>query len=58
MPKIHPVDPSGYFAFFIPDGSLRVAIQRCCIARIGWEWTILGPEYFITSLILAFISGR
>lgn len=58
MAGIDPADPSGHFAFLVTGGSPRFAIQRCRIARIGWERTILGPEYFITSLILAFISGR
>lgn len=58
MAKSSPAGPSGHFAFLITGGSPRLAIQRCRIARIGWEWTILGPENFITSLILTFISGR
>lgn len=49
---------SGHFVFLITGGSPRLAIHRCCIARIGCEKTIFGPENFITSLILAFISGR
>jgi hypothetical protein len=58
MAKIDSADLSGHFAFPVTGGTPRLAVQRCRIARIGWERTILGPEYFITSLILAFISGR